>query len=238
MGTAITHIRIADWLLAVGLAVEPEPFLVGSVAPDAARSGPEAGSEGPTPSVSHWLTPGGWPQAPENFRRGYLEPRLAGGTAAPAGPTEAAFLAGYYVHLLTDSLFRRYWVARGGPDIWDDPEFTRELAADSQVLDRMYLVNHPESVFFSRFLPLGRQPAGRLPYGLPWLDAERIEEHVRYIARLYGEPARVSHKHVFRRLTDAELSGCITEAVTQARRTLTTLTPPLPAPPRRGRRRP
>lgn len=243
MGTWLAHLRIAELLLDgawSGRAFAPDAFLVGSVAPDAGKQ--VVGGYEPPQSVSHWLEPGGWPQAAENFRRGYLEPRLAGAgsevaaassmapAASEAGRAEVAFLAGYLVHLRADALFREFSAALFGPGKWDDPEFQRDLGADGAVLDRMYLVNHPDSVFFTRFMPLGASTrdlgaSSYAPYDLPWFGPGRVAEHVAAVARRYGEPKPIPHHHVFHYLTDADMTGYIYEAAESALATLADLAP-------------
>ncbi len=238
MGTWIAHLRVADLLLDGFQALDADAFVAGSVAPDAGKPLPD-GAFDPPKVVTHWLEPGFWPQAAENFRRGYLEPRLKGEkpaagelpSAGPADRKEASFLAGYYAHLVADSLWNKLWHDKRGPDVWKDAAFLQGLRLDGDVLDRMYLVVHPDSVFFSRFLHL--DPEG---YTLPWFPPGRIEDHLRTVARLYGEPRPIQHKHVFRQMTDQDMRDHIAEAAGQVERALALIGPLFPAGPARRRR--
>ncbi len=221
MASPIAHIRIAADLLEGTRALEATPFLVGNLAPDAGRPTADGGFDPPR-AVTHWLA-NGLSEAAETFRREYMEARLASADRA-----EASFLAGYYVHLYTDYLWSEFWIARRGEDFGRDPAELETLKEECYLFDRMYLLAHPESVFFTRLMRLDR-----FPHTLPYFPRGEIEAWVRAVVRNYGEPRRVNYKREFVYLTDPELSLYLRESTRLARQKLAPVLKAFPRQPAR-----
>lgn len=222
MATWIAHLRVAEHVLARCPALDEDPFLVGSVAPDAGIPNEDRSSFEPPKEVTHWLRDGS--VSPEAFRQEHLEGRLRreplegrlrrehlGGRLEEADRGEASFLAGYYAHLLADSHWNRLYARKLGDPAWSDglakdPRFIWTIKKDWYNLDGLYLLAHPDSVFFTRFRRLDR-----FPHTLPCFTKGEIEKQARFIVGYYGA-RKVDPRRPLLYLTELEMDTYVTEA--------------------------
>lgn len=103
MANWITHSRIADALLALGLPLDPRGFHVGSVAPDCNIPNEDWTAFIPSREATHWMT--GKSKCSADFE-GFYGQNIAGKFFSSG--EEYAFLLGYYAHLITDAAYQAF----------------------------------------------------------------------------------------------------------------------------------
>lgn len=185
MGTWITHLRVAEALLAALPGLDENAFTQGSLAPDSGIPNADWTVFDPPKAVTHFLVEGeseGYIRDLEFYRR-YLA------DVPPDGAPRYSFLLGYFFHLLCDG----YWVRRFDPayraayvqDIaaMGYTAFVNRIKRDWYGLDQQYVRDHRESLFWRVFLPAPDPPAY-----LPFLPAEATAHQMAYIRRFYSAP--------------------------------------------------
>jgi hypothetical protein len=173
LATWVTHIRLAEALIARGLTLDVDSFLAGSVAPDSSRPNASLTALEPPKRLTHWYDSQGDIDAEAYYRR-YL-------AKAPLDDCAWAFHMGYYVHLLAD----REWEVRVWRPKKETPLYQKALANirtamhevkyDWYGLDFLYLQAHPESLFYERFRYIDAVP-DYLDYLAPGLLTETIHK--------------------------------------------------------------
>ena len=179
MATWVTHLMVADGVLARYPWLDKLGFAAGNIAPDCNQENEDWTAFEPPRSVTHWMT-GERKQMSDcaGFRIAYLERRKP----EISSLEEYSFLLGYYSHLLTDAAFQRFIrepdrVAAVWRRILADPE----LAERAENMDRtwdcakkvipgndrtqgiynmeaIYLNEHPDSLYLTCVLPLKSFP--------------------------------------------------------------------------------
>ncbi len=179
MATWITHLMIADQVLARLPELDRRGFCVGSIAPDCNVENEDWTAFTPSRAVTHWMR-GQRKQASDcdAFCQAYLQNR----TEQIQSEEERAFLLGYYAHLLTDAAYqamirdenrvRAVWnrikgnaqlrrASAGMEETWDmvkalipKGERMREIYA----MEAEYLEQHPDSGYLTEILPLKEFP--------------------------------------------------------------------------------
>lgn len=139
MASWIVHLRIADRLLSE-LAVRPEQFVAGSIAPDCGVPVKEGMAYEPPASVTHWAED--WKKERcnyEAFYQRYLE--------TETDFCKRSFYLGYYVHLMTDVMWvRNIWQPTSETyrqQELSDPDFVWKVKADWYDQDFLFLKKHP-----------------------------------------------------------------------------------------------
>jgi hypothetical protein len=173
MATWITHLRLAEALLNLGLRAETDSFLVGSIAPDSGAPKPDMSGYEPPKRVTHWHDSAKSVDYEAYFRR-YL---------APVGLTDAAraFHIGYYLHLLADDVWTQtVWRPKKQTPLYvkalaDKDGLVHEIKKDWYGLDFLYLQAHPESIFYTRFRYLATVP-DYLDYLLPGMLTDAVQK--------------------------------------------------------------
>jgi hypothetical protein len=181
MATWITHLRLAEALLNLGLSVDVDPFLVGNIAPDSGTPKLDRSGYDPPKRITHWHNAKS-DVDPEAYFRRYLA--VAGLTA-----DARAFHIGYYLHLLADYEWdRTVWRPKKQTPLYikalaDMDGLVHEIKRDWYGLDFLYLQAHPESMFYKRFRYLES-----VPDYLDYLAAGVLTESVRKIQAYYRVP--------------------------------------------------
>lgn len=190
MGTWISHLRIAETLLAHLPGLDEIAFTLGSLAPDSGLLVDEAAYRfEPPKEVTHFLQKGEDEAhiRDMDFYRTYL---------ADVPRQEVArnsFRLAYFFHLVSDNLwwlrvarphqayYAPHFEAHGGA-AWND--FKR----DWYDLDHMYVRDHPESLFWRVFMPAPNPLAD-----LPFLHEPALHQQLDNIRQFYShpDPARV-----------------------------------------------
>lgn len=181
MATWITHLRIAENLLAWLPGLEAGPFAAGNIAPDSGI--PDANWEKftPDPTVTHFT---GWSSTPQcadlDFYRCYLLP-LKRQTCDVA---VFSFRLGYFFHLVTDNLWQvfayRPAKAKYSAQLAADPKFIEEIRQDWYGQDFIYVRNHSSCLFWKVFLAVQPDTAG-----LAFLPPDALRQRVEYIQSFY-----------------------------------------------------
>lgn len=103
MATWVTHLAVADNVLAAIPALYKHEFCVGNIAPDCNVENEDWTSFTPSREVTHWMSDKRKVASDsDRFLHEYIEKR------AIATKEEESFLLGYYSHLITDAEFQRY----------------------------------------------------------------------------------------------------------------------------------
>ena len=106
MASWMVHLRVADALLAKFDNLEEEAFVVGNIAPDSGVPTPDGSAYVPDKNTSHFKRPdrtGKTEISPEGFAEQYFTREMQMGY----NQKQYAFYLGYYVHLLTDVLWKQ-----------------------------------------------------------------------------------------------------------------------------------
>lgn len=103
MANWITHMMIADKLLATDLELDAGGFCIGSIAPDCNVESPDWSSFEPSREITHFMKSKSKMTADyESFYEKYIADKTF------ASEEERSFMLGYYAHLITDVEFTKY----------------------------------------------------------------------------------------------------------------------------------
>ena len=200
MANWITHMMIADRILALFPSLDARGFCVGSIAPDCNIENETWTAFTPPREVTHWMQ-GHRKTASDcdRFREEYLIPHLE----KSASDEESAFLLGYYAHLIADAEFQRFirdeervravWrriradeticeKASSLPETWDSVKQLIPRDRRMKEIDRIeaeYLNTHPGTAYFTVILPLND-----FPDYLDFLPSGSIVRKIRVMGRL------------------------------------------------------
>lgn len=182
MATWIVHLRLAERLLALIDDLDEMPFVVGSVAPDSGIPDEKWETFDPPAELLHFQGQGSEIHqcADLEFYRRHLEPMGQRGIER----TEFSFLVGYFLHLVTDNLWRDEiglpTKERFSEDLEADPRFGWKVKHDWYGLDFEHVRGNPDSIFWRVFL--------NSSYDLDFLDFlphEAVQQRLDYIKELY-----------------------------------------------------
>jgi hypothetical protein len=211
MASWIVHLRIAEFLLERIPGLQAEPFALGSVAPDSGM--PDAKWETFTPptQLTHFQDPSSLQRACadlEFYRRHLLPLR------PDPEPRRFSFRLGYFLHLVTDNLWSER-IGRPTRERWSaefeaDPDFIWEVKKDWYGLDKLYVRDHPASLFWTVFVQAS-------PYdgGLDFLVPESLAWSVAHIQQYYqeqGAEVEALFARPFIYLSQAQMDDFVVEA--------------------------
>lgn len=175
MATWVTHLMVADRVLAALPALDRRGFCVGNIAPDCNVENEDWTAFTPSREVTHWM--GGDRKVhadADRFYDEYLSPRRE----RIQSKEEMDFLLGYYAHLIVDAEFQRMirdqarvravWQriraddalsarVAGQPETWDTVKklIPRALRArEISAMEAEYLAQNPASGYLTEILPL------------------------------------------------------------------------------------
>ena len=179
MASWVTHLMIADGVLARLPGLDRRGFCVGNIAPDCNVENADWTAFTPPREVTHWMQ-GERKKASDcdAFRDQYIVNRKEEIRTAE----ELSFLLGYYAHLLTDAAFQAFirdedrvkaaWrrikadaelgpASAGMEETWDAIKLLvpkRERMRRIYVIEGEYLRDHPDSGYLTEILPLTEFP--------------------------------------------------------------------------------
>ena len=179
MASWVTHLMIADGVLARLPGLDRRGFCVGNIAPDCNVENEDWTAFTPSREVTHWMQ-GERKKASDcdAFRDQYIVDRKEEIQSAE----EWGFLLGYYAHLLTDAAFQAFirnedrvkaaWrrikadallgpASAGMEETWDAVKQLvpkRERMRRIYVMEGEYLRDHPDSGYLTEILPLAEFP--------------------------------------------------------------------------------
>lgn len=175
MASWVTHLMIADGVLAHFLGLDRRGFCVGNIAPDCNVENEDWSSFTPPREVTHWM------QAARKKATDcdvFCEEYIVNRRNDIKSAEEYAFLLGYYSHLITDAAFqamtrdadrlRAAWdrikgdvdfhsAAVGMEETWDSIKILvpkKERMRQIYAIEGEYLRDHPDSGYLTEILPL------------------------------------------------------------------------------------
>lgn len=175
MATWVTHLMIADMVLARFPWLDRRGFCVGNIAPDCNVENADWTAFTPSRSVTHWMS--GDKKVSSDCDRFY-EKYITERRTEICSAEEYAFLLGYYAHLLTDAAFQAMirdddrvkaaWCRLkeykgltvncvGLPETWDSIKaiFPKKgWMKGVYSIEAEYLHDHPDSGYLTDILPL------------------------------------------------------------------------------------
>jgi len=180
--TWISHLRIAESLLDDIPGLDHEAFAIGNLAPDSGVPNENWTDFDPPPSVTHFHPPGKGHLEIQDlaFFHEYVEADYANPSTSPS----AAFLWGYFFHLVTD----RLWMIRVaepkfeafGSGFESKADYLSEAKRDWYGLDFDFIRQNPDCLFWRLFVH-----ASLTVDPLPFLPATAISQNLAYIKKLY-----------------------------------------------------
>ncbi len=178
MATWGLHMRMAETFLEKGLAVDPESFLIGNIGPDCGMPNEDWSKFDPPTEVSHWSDKGRRNIYHDKFYEAYLKDKIDDHKAW-------SFYVGYYVHLLTDEAWSKFYRFKCDTDllyapIKEDKKFIWTIKHDWYDLDHVYFRDNPESIFYKIF-----QHVKDFPNYLPYYPEGAIMRQVKHITTFY-----------------------------------------------------
>lgn len=179
MATWVTHLMVADGVLALVPGLDRRGFCVGNIAPDCNVENADWTAFMPPREVTHWMQ-GERKKASDcdAFCREYILNRRGGIKSAE----EYSFLLGYYAHLITDAAFqamirdeqrvKAVWrrikadanlraASVGMEETWDCAKRLlpkKDRLREIYTMEAEYLSNHPNSGYLTEILPLKEFP--------------------------------------------------------------------------------
>ncbi|WP_223068426.1 zinc dependent phospholipase C family protein [Paenibacillus caui] len=212
MATWVTHFRIAEKLIDLGINVSHEDFLVGNIGPDCGLYGLD-GRLNPPKEITHFKINGKinaelfYSQYIENNRKSINDKRLS-------------FCLGYYFHLVTDQewskLYKQKKEERVYQDILGSPDYWNLIKRDWYNLDFLYLKSNRYCIFWTAF-----QYINQFPDYLNFFPEGQINEQIRRITRFYLEET-ITDDYEFVYLTQREVDEFVNGTVTQIKEILDT----------------
>ena len=179
MATWMVHLRIADAVLNRHNWLEPDNFLIGSIAPDSGIPDANWQNFDPPYTATHFCEEKLFsPSRDMEFFQLYLKGRTDDDEIK-----KTSFRWGYFAHLVTDNLWnaiRREAFERFRAHFPTEEEYVREIKADWYGLDFLYLHEHHEAGFWQRFLT-----CVYVDDAVDLIPAQALNMRVEYIREFY-----------------------------------------------------
>ncbi len=175
MATWITHLIIADLVLAQLPSLDRRGFCVGSIAPDCNVENEDWTAFTPSREVTHWMQ---GPRKRASDCDAFCEAYILGRKDQNPSGEAYAFLLGYYAHLLTDAAFqamvrnedrvKAVWrrikakesLRQAGSSMEETWDAVKKLVPKAQrmgeiyAMEAEYLRAHPNCGYLTEILPL------------------------------------------------------------------------------------
>lgn len=211
MASWMVHFRVADGLLE-DIKGDAEQFIVGNIGPDCGEPNEDWSVFHPPAQISHWMeTVDKSGIRSDAFYEQYVRDN--------SDDERYPFYVGYYIHLLTDILWRNaiYLPAkeRYREEFVRDPGFIWTIKEDWYDLDHKYLRDHPEFLIFRRFEKISS-------FQNIYLDNysdTAIEKRIKYISHFYNTyEGNLDREYPY--LTEEAVDTFVAETVGEIRRDL------------------
>jgi len=226
MATWIAHLRVAEGLLPLYDGIDEEQFSIGHVAPDSGIPDSDWKMFDPPREITHYRRT----EAPgeHGFEdMAFYRQHLATLGVATCDSPQHAFLLGYWMHLITDNLWRQV-IWRPARDRYAHTFPTLHglivaLKKDWYGLDRLYVETHPESLFWRVFLDaqytesfIASIPAEAIQVGLQNKKAYYLDQ----------EALRAAHEHEYTYLVATDIDAFCQLAIERIASIIETLARP------------
>ena len=205
MATWVTHFRIAERLIDLGVPVSKEEFLVGNIGPDC---GLYHEGEGliPPKTVTHYKMDG--QINADLFYSQYLLHH-----EKDIHTKKLSFYLGYYLHLVTDQEWNKCYQAKKKESLYqnilESPEYWSLIKGDWYGIDFQYLKNNKDHIFWTTF-----QNITDFPDYLDFFPKGQVAEQIRQITSFYLENT-VPNDHHFIYLTQSEVDEFVEHTVSR-----------------------
>ncbi|GIP44377.1 hypothetical protein J45TS6_28360 [Paenibacillus sp. J45TS6] len=206
MATWVTHFRIAERLIDLGVPVSKEEFLVGNIGPDC---GLYHEGEGliPPKTVTHYKMDGRQINA-DLFYSQYLLHH-----EKDIHTKKLSFYLGYYLHLVTDQEWSKHYQAKKSEPLYQNimrtPEYWSLVKGDWYGIDFQYLKNNKDHIFWTTF-----QNIIDFPDYLDIFPNGQVGEQIRRITAFYLENT-LANDHEFVYLTLSEVDQFVEHTVSR-----------------------
>jgi hypothetical protein len=154
--------------------------VIGNIGPDSGVPNQDWSNFDPPKKITHWEDDNKEIRA-EEFYNTYIKERMDQNSRE-----EFSFYLGYYFHLLADVEWSKMLDNKKKESpmyedkIKEDPQFIWEIKKDWYGLDFVYLMENPESIFFTCF-----QHINNVPNYLDYFPDGAFERQVKYITEFY-----------------------------------------------------
>lgn len=203
MATWIAHLWIAENLLNKGYEFDPSSFAVGNIGPDSGVPNEDWSSFNPPKRITHWKEEGRGIDA-----EAFLDKYIRGYESAKENITDHSFRVGYYVHLLTDIEWSKFFGEKRKEKIYSegfekDEDFIWTVKKDWYGIDFLYLEKHPDCIFHKVFKNIEE-----VPDYLDYFPKGAFTKQVKYITQYYlGKNEETKENFIY--LTEAEMDKFI-----------------------------
>lgn len=204
MASWMVHFRIADRLMDY-LKVYEEEFIVGNIGPDCGEPNEDWSAFYPSANVTHWKeTEDKSGIKSEDFYNTYINSNIE--------ISKKSFYLGYYVHLLTDVLWREkvYLPVKNNymENFAKDKNFVWKVKEDWYDLDHKYLKTNKEFRTFRIFDKIKTFPNKYLEY----YSNQAFEKQIKYISEFYNsEHENLEREYPY--MTEDQMNLFVDEAV-------------------------
>ncbi len=211
MGTWISHLRIAENLLAQIPNLDEVAFTFGNLAPDSGVPNADWTQFDPPKSVTHFIPDSGNEARIEDLR--FYREHLVDVTSRD-DRARYSFLLGYFFHLICDKLwdvriaattkqsFAQLFAERGMNDA------VELIKGDWYGVDHRYVRDNPRALFWRVFMP-----APNPPNPLPFVPTAALHQQFDYIRNYYSNSdSRRVLDRPFPYLNDATMARFVTDA--------------------------
>ncbi|WP_449598672.1 zinc dependent phospholipase C family protein [Niallia sp. Marseille-Q9988] len=186
LATWVTHFRITEELLKTELPVSKIEFLVGNIGPDCGLIG-EDGKPTPPKETTHFEIEGKINS--DSFYQQYLCDEKE------SSLSEFSYYLGYYIHLVTDEKWIAFTDQKKKEKVFEEilntPEYTPLVKRDWYGLDFLYLKNHKDNIFWTKF-----QHINDFPEYLDFFPQGQTLKQIRNITNFYQNHT-ISDDHEF-----------------------------------------
>lgn len=186
LATWVTHFRITEELLKTELPVSKIEFLVGNIGPDCGLIG-EDGKPTPPKETTHFEIEGKINS--DSFYQQYLCDEKE------SSLSEFSYYLGYYIHLVTDEKWIAFTDQKKKEKVFEEilntPEYTPLVKRDWYGLDFLYLKNHKDNIFWTKF-----QHINDFPEYLDFFPQGQTLKQIRNITNFYHTNT-ISDDHEF-----------------------------------------
>ncbi len=189
MGTWGSHFRLTENILQSYPNLDVKYFTIGNIAPDGGIPNENWSKFTPTKAVSHFFLKNGIDFLSNESKFFLIRDidfyfKFLNGIDKIKDNLRYSFLFGYFCHLLTDNLWN-YFIMKPLKEkflkeLRKDPNFIWKVKTDWYDLDKIYLTEHKNGVFWTDFL--GAEYSESF---IDFLPKEGINRQMDYIKKLY-----------------------------------------------------
>lgn len=174
MATWIAHMRVAEYFMKKYNELDNREFLAGNIGPDCGVPNEDWSEFTPNKNITHWKREETIDA--NDYKNNYLKEK----------DKRFPFYLGYYIHLLTDIEWEKFYKIKQKEKIYsdgleNDKNFIWVIKKDWYGQDHLYLKNNRESVFFKYFVKIEEFPNIYFNF----YPEEAFTRQIKYISDFY-----------------------------------------------------